>query len=130
MDVSTGEIEYIENKISPKHNNITLSYLISEKVITDKVRNLFENSLVKLKIDRRVTPDDMEFLLNKFKSLNPIELTVDYEGNSCEYDMDEEKHDFSGVDIQQAIIDFIDLMDVNDKKEITKYTIDLYQNCL
>jgi DNA repair exonuclease SbcCD nuclease subunit len=130
LDVSTGEMEYTENTISPKHNNINLSFLISEKQITDKVRNLFNNNLVKLKIDRRVTPDDMEFLINKFKSLNPTEFNIEYEGNTCDYDMSEEKHDFSGVDIQQAIIDFIDLMDINNKKDITKYTIELYQNCL
>lgn len=130
MDLETGEMIFTENTISPKHHNISLSYLISEKVITDKVRNLFKNNLVKLKIDRRVSPDDMEFLINKFKSLNPTQLNVDYEADKSEYDLDEEKKDFSGIDVSQAIIDFIDLMDANNKKDLIKYTIELYQNCL
>jgi DNA repair exonuclease SbcCD nuclease subunit len=129
LDLNSKEMEFFENKFSPKHHNLNLSFLISEKTITDKVRDMFLNNLVKLKIDRRVTPDDLEFLINKFKSLNPIELNVEYEGNKCEYDLDEEKQDFSGVDIQQAIIDFIDMMDANNKKDITKYMIDLYQKC-
>jgi DNA repair exonuclease SbcCD nuclease subunit len=129
LDLNSKEMEFFENKFSPKHHNLNLSFLISEKTITDKVRDMFLNNLVKLKIDRRVTPDDLEFLINKFKSLNPIQLNVEYEGNKCEYDLDEEKQDFSGVDIQQAIIDFIDMMDANNKKDITKYMVDLYQKC-
>lgn len=130
IDFETDEMVFTENHISPKHHNLTLSFLISEKTITDKVRDLFKNNLIKLKIDRRVTPDDLEFLINKYKSLNPTQLNVEYEADKCDYDLSEEKKDFSGVDIQQAIIEFIDLMDANNKKDLTKYTIELYQNCL
>jgi DNA repair exonuclease SbcCD nuclease subunit len=130
MELETGEMIFTENTISPKHHNISLSYLISEKTITDKVRNLFENNLIKLKIDRRVSPDDLEFLINKFKSLRPTQFNVDYESDKSDYDLSEEKKDFSGVDVPQAIMDFIELMDANNKKDLTKYTIELYQNCL
>jgi DNA repair exonuclease SbcCD nuclease subunit len=130
INLSSGEMTFVENKTSPKHHNVNLSFLISEKNINDKVKELFLNNLIKLKIDRRVTPDDLEFLLMRFKALNPSQLEVDIEGNKSDYDLDEEIKDFSGIDIQQAIIDFIELMDANNKKDLTKYTIELYQNCL
>lgn len=130
MDLESGDMDFTENNISIKHHNINLSYLISEKTITDKIRKMFFNNLIKLRIDRRVSADDLEFLINKFKSLNPNQLNVEQEGNKCEYDLDEEKKDFSGIDIPQAIMDFIDLMDANNKKDLVKYTIELYQNCL
>jgi hypothetical protein len=72
----------------------------------------------------------LEFLINKFKSLNPAQLNVEYEGNKSEYDLDEEKKDFSGIDVQQAIIEFIDLLDVNNKKDLINYTVELYQKSL
>jgi hypothetical protein len=41
--------------------------------------------------------------------------------------MPENRKDFSGIDIEQAIIEFIDLMDINNKQELINYTIDLYR---
>jgi DNA repair exonuclease SbcCD nuclease subunit len=130
LDIKTGELDFTENKLSPKHQNILLSNLIQEKTLTDKVKKWFNNNFVKLKIDRRTTPDDLEFLLNVYKTLNPSVLNVEYESNFSEYDLEEEKRDFSGIDIQQAIIEFIDMMDTNNKKDLTKYTLELYQNSL
>lgn len=130
LDLKTLELEYTENNISPNHQNILLSNLISEKTLTDNIKSLFENNFVKLKIDRRVSPDDLEFLISTFKTLNPYQLNIDYESNFNEYDMEEEKRDFSGIDIQQAIIEFIDMMDANNKKDLINYTVELYQKLL
>ena len=130
LDIKTGELVFTENKISPKHKNILLSDLILEKTINDKVRKMFLNNFVKLKVDRRTTPDDLEFLITVFKTLNPAQFNVEYEGNFNEYDLEEEKRDFSGIDIQQAIIEFIDMMDTNNKKDLINYTIELYQKSL
>jgi DNA repair exonuclease SbcCD nuclease subunit len=130
MGLETGEMNFTENKISPKHHNVNLSFLISEKTITQKVKDIFKNNLVKLRIDRRVTPEDLEFLIAKFKTLQPTQLNIEYEGNKSDYDLDEEKQDFSGIDVQQAIIEFIDLLDVNNKKELINYTVELYQKSL
>jgi hypothetical protein len=130
MELETGEMDFTENKISPKHHNVNLSFLISEKTITKKVKDIFKNNLIKLRIDRRVTPEDLEFLITKFKTLQPTQLNIEYEGNKSDYDLDEEKQDFSGIDVQQAIIEFIDLLDVNNKKELINYTVELYQKSL
>jgi len=83
-----------------------------------------------LKIDRRITPEDTEFLLTVFKSLNPSQLNVEYESSVSDYDLEEEKRDFSGIDVQQAIIEFIDMLDTNNKKDLIQYTIELYQKSL
>jgi len=130
LNIPTGETEFIENKVSPKHHNVTLSHLISEKTLTDSVKALFNNNMIKFKVDRRVSPDDIEFLLNVYKSLNPSQFNVEYESNFSEYDLDEDKPHFYGVDLQQAIIEFIEMMDTNNKKELITYTIDLYQKTL
>lgn len=130
LDLKTREYEFVENEISPKHHNITLSHLISEQTITPSIKNKFKDNFVRLKIDRRITAEDAEFLINTLKSLNPAQFNVDYEVESSNYELDEEKRDFSGIDIQQAIIEFIDMMDTNNKKDLITYTIDLYQKNL
>jgi DNA repair exonuclease SbcCD nuclease subunit len=36
LDINTGEFEFTKNEISPKHVNLTLSYLVSEKNLTSE----------------------------------------------------------------------------------------------
>jgi hypothetical protein len=105
---------------------MTLSGLISEKVFTPSIKNKFKDNLVRLKIDRRISPDDADFLITALKSLNPTQFNVEYEANISDYDLEEEKRDFSGIDVQQAIIEFIDMLDASNKKDIINYTIELY----
>ena len=38
-------------------------------------------------------------------------------------------YDFSGIDVVTAIDEFINLMDIDNKKEVIEYTIDLYRKC-
>lgn len=131
LDLSNNDFEFVENKVSPKHTNLTLSFLISEKTITNKVKGLIENNLVKFKVDKRISGDDMEFLLSKLRELNPIELTVEYFSDICDYSLDQdEKRDLSGIDLEQAISEFIDELDINHKNEIKKYTIELLKKNL
>jgi DNA repair exonuclease SbcCD nuclease subunit len=130
IDLESGETEFTKNTKSPKHFNFKLSDLISEKTITDSIKEKFSNNFIKLKIDRRITPEDTEFLLTVFKSLNPSQLNVEYESSVSDYDLEEEKRDFSGIDVQQAIIEFIDMLDTNNKKDLIQYTIELYQKSL
>ncbi len=125
-DVESDEIEFVENKKSPKHNNIQLSHLISEGSINQNVVELFENNLVKLKIDRKITTDDMEFILNKLRALHPTDLKVEYETVASEYGLEEERKDFSGIDIPQAIMEYIELMDMNNKDEIVKCALEIF----
>jgi hypothetical protein len=63
--------------------------------------------------------------LFRLKELNPLDFTVDYVTDICEYNLDEEKKDLSGIDLEQAIIEFIDDMDINQKSDVKKYTIEL-----
>lgn len=126
LDTETLKYEFFENTISPRHCNVTLSQLINEGSLNDSVKELFTSNLVKLKIDRRISPDDLDYLLGKLKSLSPLQLQVDHVYTNSEYDLEEEKRDLSGIDIQQAITDFIEMMDINNKHDILSKTLELY----
>lgn len=131
LDFTDNSLEFVENLVSPKHTNLSLSFLLSEKTITEKVKSLITNRLVKFKIDRRISSDDMEYLLNKLKELNPIEFITDYHAEISDYSLDQEnKKDLSGIDLEQAISEFIEELDVNQKQEIKRYTIELLKKNL
>lgn len=127
MDVTDGSYTFTENLISPKHFNVTLSSLVQTGTLTAQHREQFHNNLIKLKIDRRISPDDADTLITKLRLLNPQQLVVDYEANFSAYDLDANRKDLSGIDVEQAIREFIDLMDINNRKEVVDYTLELFK---
>ena len=130
LDITTLKYEFIANKISPCYKKITLSDLVSEGDITPKIKNIFEKNLVKLKVDMNISQEDMDFLLKKLSNLQPAELTVDYDINFNRLKTEtNQREDLSGIDIEQAITEFINLLDISNKKSITEYTLDLYRKC-
>ena len=56
------------------------------------------------------------------------QLTVDYDINFNRLlDDTENKEDLSGIDIPQAIEEFVNLLEIKNKKEIIDYTLGLYE---
>lgn len=131
LDIVTGDYEFYENTISPTHQKIKLSSLVEIGSINTKVKRLFKNNIVKLIIDRNVSPDDMDILLKKYLELKAISITADYDVNFNKFGLlDQTDCDLSGVDIPVAIEEFVSLLeDVPNKQEIIDYTVELYNKC-
>jgi DNA repair exonuclease SbcCD nuclease subunit len=128
LDLKTKKYEFIENGDYPKHVKINLSDLIKEKGLSENVKKLFTNNITKFIIDKNITADEIDFLLNKLASLKPITITVDYVANFNKFDVQNDNHtDLSGVDIPKAIEDFVNMLEINNKKEIIDYTVELYK---
>ena len=130
LDLDSMEYDFIENKISPLYEKLTLSELVEEGNITNRIKHLVTNNIVKLKVDKNICQEDMNVLLSKLSLLKPESVSVDYDINFNRI-LDENKHkeDMSGIDISQAITDFINLLDIEEKKDIIEYTLDLYRKC-
>jgi len=130
LDLETAEYKFTENTISPKHKKIYLSELVKIGRLNKQVKEQFDNNFVKFIIDRNISPDEVDIVLKKFTTLNSASINVDYAANFEKYKLDESVTcDFSGIDVTTAINEFINLMDIDNKKEITNYTIDLYKQC-
>ena len=127
MDVVENTYVFYENKISPAHHNITLSSMVQSGTVTSEVKDQIRNNLIKLKIDRRISPDDVDVLLVKMRQYAPLQFVVEYETNFSDYDLDGDRKDLSGIDIEQAMREFIDLMDINNRQEVIDYTLELYK---
>ena len=130
LDLSDMSYEFHRNTISPEHKKISLSGLVKEGHITPKVKKEFNNNFVKFSVDRNISPDEIDIVLNKLMSLRPVNIAVDYVINFNKYHIDEEIiKDFSGVDVSTAIEEFVSMLEIEHKSEVTKQTIELYKKC-
>lgn len=130
LDLETLEYEFFENNVSPCYEKITLSELVEEGDITPIVKNKISNNIVKLKVDKNISQDDMDILTGVFNKLQPEQLSIDYDINFNRIlDNRDDIEDLSGVDVEQAIEEFIGTMDLDNAKSIIEYTLGLYERC-
>jgi len=131
LDVPEGEYEFFENTVSPTHQKVKLSELVEYGSINEVVKRIFSNNIIKLIIDKQISPDDMDILLKKLLQLESISITADYDVNFNKFGLEtDSEHDLSGVDISVAIEEFVNLLeDIPNKKEIIEYTVELYNKC-
>tara|TARA_B100001123_G_scaffold381527_2_gene452016 strand:+ start:1138 stop:2133 length:996 start_codon:yes stop_codon:yes gene_type:complete len=131
LDFNTLKYEFTENTLSPRHHKIHLSELAKIGRIDDNIREQFNNNFIKFIIDKNISPDEVDIVLKRFAALNPVAVNVDYAVNFDKYKLDESNiYDFSGIDVVTAIEEFINLIDIDNKKEVIKYTTSLYRRCI
>ena len=128
LDLDTLEYDFTYNNVSPTYKKVSLSDLVKEGNITKKVIDDFSGNITRLKVDMNISQADMDILIKKLTLLKPEVLTVDYDINFNRL-MDDgaDKEDLSGIDIPQAIEEFVNLLDIKNKKEIIGYTLGLYE---
>lgn len=130
FDFNTLEYEFRPNNISPCYKKISLSELVEQNDITPIVVNNFSNNFVKLKIDMNISQQDLDTLYGVLTKLKPESLTIDYDINFNRIiENTEHKEDLSGIDIKQAIVEFVNMLDIEDSKDIIDYTLSLYEKC-
>jgi len=128
LDLSTFKYEFIGNNITPRHIKIQLSNLISmgDGVVTFFSREI-TNNIIKLIIDRNISIEHLDLLVSKIASYSPRDLRVDYDVNYNKVRFEsKDKLDLSSLDIPQAIEDFINMLDISNKKNVVNYTVNLY----
>ena len=130
LDIPSSKFQFFENVHSPKHKKIKLSELVEVGDLTPDVCNDFKNNFVKFIIDRNISPNDVDKLLSKLTSLNPLNINVDYTINFNKYQIEEDiRTDFTGIDIKTAISEFVNLLEIENKSEVEKCTIELFKKC-
>tara|TARA_Y100001972_G_C7606425_1_gene303952 strand:- start:715 stop:1155 length:441 start_codon:yes stop_codon:yes gene_type:complete len=128
LDLDRMEYDFTPNNISPNYMKISLGELVREGNFTKTIIDRISNNIVKLKVDMNISQEDMDILLKKLNLLRPKNLTVDYDINFNRLiDNVEDKEDLSGIDIPQAIEEFINLLEIENKKDIIDYTLSLYE---
>ena len=127
LDLNTLKYEFYENKKTPQHIYMYLSKLITLKDVDTKFQSILPNNIIKLIIDKNISADHLDALLARMSTYKPNDLHVDYDVNYSKIKLKEDTNvDLSGVDIIKAIEDFVNLLEIDNKKEVVEYTIGLY----
>lgn len=129
LDIDTLNYEFVENTVSPKHHKITLSEMVSAGAITSEIQTKFSKNFTKLSIDKNICLDHINILLAKLNSFNPASIIVSYDTAYNKILTNTLDRDFSGIDINQAIEEFIELLDIENKQKVIEYTLELYKKC-
>lgn len=129
LDIDNLNYEFIENRLSPKYTKLLLSEMVSEGYISKKTINTITNNFVKCFIDKNISQDHLNILIANLDKLQPANLQINYDFTSNKILNNVEGHDFSGIDITKAIEEFVNILDIDNKENIIKYTLDLYKKC-
>jgi len=130
INLNTGLYEFVENTISPTFQKLILSEMVDKKMSIDELDKKIKSNIVKLIIDRKISTQDADFLFKQIRALQPSVLDIEHDINFNSIIQDEDCRDFSGVDIEQAIVEFINIMEVSNKEPVINYVLDLYKRSL
>ena len=129
LDFDTLNYTFKGNDLTPKHKKIKLSNILNGGQITDDYANEIPGNFIRLVVDSRVEQKNLDSIIHKVNGLSPLSFTVDPLVN---YELlpEQENTDLSGVDISKAIVEFVNLLDIPEKEEVTKHTLYLYNQAL
>lgn len=118
------EYKFYENNKSPVHKKLLLSEIASDNDIIND--NIVASNFIKFVIDTHLEQDQIDKLIHRINSLKPQSFIVDPQVN-YNIALDEQSDcDLSGVDISKAIVEFVNMLDIEDKEDVVKRTLFLY----
>ena len=129
LNIPSSEYQFHENTISPKHYRVKFSDIKREGKITDELKEKFNGNIINFIIDDSVNDlDKIDKFVKKLGVLNPLSLNTDFDQTS-EYSL-ADNYDIAieGIDIPQAIKEFIGILEIeNNKKDVLDYILELYR---
>lgn len=132
LDFNTLKYDFFENIHSPKHKKLSITELLNFKSLSaTEVKEFVNNNIIKLQVDKKISSDNIELLIQKISTFKPFNLAVDYSlyDNSITVN-EEQSYDLSGVDMSKAIEEFITLLDIDQKDAVSRYCLDLYRKAV
>jgi DNA repair exonuclease SbcCD nuclease subunit len=123
FDGNSKEYEFIENNFSPTVQKISLKDVTNSSCeeLHDKVRG----NIVRFIIDEYLSTDEHSKLLMLLDKLSPRHISVDstYEASSL-IDVDACLY---GIDVESILVEFVELMNTNNKQQLQEYLIQTYR---
>jgi len=130
FNINNLEIEeFIENNISPKHFKVKLSECTSGDINLNKLKEIIPNNIISFIVDKQVTPEQANLFVSKLHTLKPFSIRTDFNFEQQNTFL-ESSIDFTAVDVNEAIEEFVNTLDVEFKNDIVMYLHDLYKQTL
>lgn len=123
-DTETGEVEFVADEETPRFYRIKLSELIKRDI--KEVQQEIRNTYFKLIIDMSITVQDLDILMGLINMCKPRSSTYEWE-NGAKFSQNVEDGDFECFELKDAIIDFINQMDISCKDEVSNYILKIYE---
>ena len=129
LDTETGEREFIENEISPRFVRMKLSKMIQKD--PEEMSSILRNSYFKLIIDRNINTEDLNVLLSLINGCRPRSSAHEYLNKQAFVKDENGEVEMISFQIEDAIQEYItNVLNIPEKREILKYSIDLYKRAL
>lgn len=125
LDTDDLSMEYISNEFSPKFYRYKMSELVKIRNMerfTDSLRNAY----VKILMDRNITIQDTNELKTTLQLFRPRDLKLEWAETE---DLTVIEDNIKGFKLVDVINEYLDNVEVDDKEEIKKYIINLYETC-
>lgn len=124
-DTESGDIQFVENKVSPRYRKYRLSELVKRRDFEELAREL-NNTFVNITIDKNITLQDVDRLVHLVQSKKPREVSHEWE-NGKSFSQTIEDFEATTFDMRETIKEYIEMLDVPDKGEITSYITSLFE---
>ena len=126
LDFSSENIQYefFKNTVSPTHVKVNLSNLQTLKNIAKKKG--WSNIAVKIIIDKDIKSNLLDKIIASINFESPFSFTTDYLHKFSIGDNVNITNEFGDLNIKQCIVEYIESLDIEDKKEVISKTIHLY----
>lgn len=123
IDFDSLDYQFVSNNVSPNHVKLKTSEI--QKLPSYK--NKLHNIILKLYVDNDIKIKDLDNIISKVNTYNPVDLTVDYL-----YKFNPENTPFtnelSDLNTRECIIEYIDnTIDDEYKTDVIKKTIEIYK---
>jgi len=128
LDLETLKYNFYENRLSPKHKKISLTELTNAKSLTGAdINEMVNGHFVKFVVDKKANGDIIDTLIQKFSVYKPLSFTTDYTYTENNYNVEDKNYETTGVNMQETIEEFINVLDIENKESIIQYCSDLYK---
>lgn len=125
-DINENKFTFIENKISPIHVKISVKKLLDKQIETSFLKEKVPNNHICLVIDTKIDEDAILLLSGKIQKLNPKTFRIDYEDvKKIEIDA-EISIDVKTTNLLEDIGNYVNSLDIDNKKEVVSYINELY----
>jgi len=128
LDLENNELEFIENNISPKHLKLsTKAFVENPESIDSKLLNeQLENNIVSLIVDTDISQEDLALLSSKLHKKAPLSIRTDYLQDNSTISQNDDSKEFDSGNILKDIEEFVENLDIENKKEVIEYLTETY----
>lgn len=127
LDIDTLKYDFYENKISPRHSKISVTELQQYREGNKNIDALFNNNIVRVVVDGKHTADEIDGAIKYASGFKPVNLSIDYSLHDTTIGTSEIISSSGSVDLEQTITEFIETLDIQNKKAVQLYCIDVFK---